>query len=143
MPNVIIWPWYLSPKILILFYNGLRNLQNFAKSVYISLQFWNFLIFFRLKIKIAKMFSMVPNTLRKSNWVGGTIQFALKRPNDRFTTCTDFINSILPRTFMTTNNDHIWFQTTLYDPEMYPLIYFKTFRHRAPKPPKFLTKRGY
>lgn len=50
------------------------------------------------------------------------IQYALKQSIYPFITCTDFVNSSLPRAFLTTYNGHIWFQTALYDPNMYPLV---------------------
>ena len=84
-----ILPRNVSPKISMLFDTGLRNIQNFSKSVDISLQFWNFLTFFRQEIKIAEMFSMVPNSLWESNWVCGTIPFDFKLPIYRFTSFTD------------------------------------------------------
>ena len=80
---------------------------------------------------------MVHNTLWESNWVGGTIEYALKRSFYPFATCTDFVNSSLPGTFMTTYNDHIWFQTALYDPKIYPLGY-QSFSSLGPKPQNFL-----
>ena len=77
-----------------------------------------FFTFLDSEIKIAEMLPMDPNIPRESIWVGKTIQYTFKLSICPFTTCTDFINSRLPRTFMATHNDHIWFQTTLYAPGM-------------------------
>ena len=115
--------------------------SKFLKNVDYSLQFWNFLTFFRPEIKIAEMFTMVPNTLRESNRVGGTIQYTFKQSIYPFQTCTDIVTSSLPWTFMATYKGHIWFQTSLYDPKMYPL-WSQDFSPLGPVTSKFLKKLG-
>ena len=84
---------------------------------------------------------MDPNTPWESILVGPTIQYAFKQSIYPFQTCTDIVTSSLTRTFMATYNGRIWFETSLYDPKMYPLG-SQDFSPPGPVTSKFLKKRG-
>lgn len=99
-------PPYMTPGVSpCIQFSFRKNVKNDPKSCIIAFNFGQFFTFLDPKIKIAEMVPMDPNTPRESIWVGQTIQYTFKLSICPFTTCIDFINSRLPRTFMATYND--------------------------------------
>ena len=136
--NLLIWPQE-SSNTFSSFFEKITKIN--PKSCIIAFNFGQFSTYFDRKIKNVELLTMDPNTPWESNWVGPTIQYAFKRSIYPFQTCTDIVTSSLTRTFMATYNGRIWFQTSLYDPKMYPLG-SQDFSPPGPVTSKFLKKRG-